>query len=334
MDYLTSDLKVVGSRPIRPDGVDKVIGRAIFAADTRAAGMLWGKIKRSPHAHARILSIDTSAAKALPGVKAVVTAADFPEITSEEAFVGEGPMNFRDLSRNIMARDKALYEGHAIAAVAAMTQEIANQALELIDVTYEVLPFVIDVDEAMAPDAPVLHEDLFTTGIDPKPNAPSNIAKVVTFKKGDVEAGFRQAEVIVEGRYTTRPVHQGYIEPHACLATYLPDGQITIHASSQGHFMIRAYTAKLLGIDMANIRVNPAEIQHCCSPAHSTTSRLWSARSGLFSAGMLAPKRWRPSRRRCSHCLSRLCRPRWARIPVSSMRVARTASLLPRPTPT
>src|SRR5258705_9278743 len=101
MDYLTY-LKVVGTRPIRPDGVDKVIGRAVFAADTRVAGMLWGKIKRSPHAHARILSIDTSAAKALPGVKAVLTAADFPEITSEEAFVGEGPMNFRDLSRNIM----------------------------------------------------------------------------------------------------------------------------------------------------------------------------------------------------------------------------------------
>ncbi|HEX3996715.1 MAG TPA: hypothetical protein VHX39_36560, partial [Acetobacteraceae bacterium] len=165
MNYLDSNLKVIGTRPIRPDGVDKVIGRAVFAADTRAAGMLWGKIKRSPHAHAKILSIDTSAAEALPGVKAVVTAANFPEITSEEAFVGEGPMNFRDLSRNIMARDKALYEGHAIAAVAAVTQEIASQALDLIDVQYEVLPFVIDVDEAMAPDAPVLHDDLFTTGV-------------------------------------------------------------------------------------------------------------------------------------------------------------------------
>ena len=220
MDYLSSDLKVVGTRPIRPDGVDKVIGRAVFAADTRAAGMLWGKIKRSPHAHAKILSIDTSAAEALPGVKAVVTAANFPEITSEEAFVGEGPMNFRDLSRNIMARDKALYEGHAVAAVAAVTQEIASQALDLIDVQYEVLPFVIDVDEAMAPGAPVLHEDLFTTGVDPKPTRPSNIAKVVTFKKGDIEAGFKEADVIVEGRYTTQPVHQGYIEPHACLATW------------------------------------------------------------------------------------------------------------------
>ena len=260
MNYLTSDLKVVGTRPIRPDGVDKVIGRALFAADTRAAGMLWGKIKRSPHAHANILSIDTRAAEALPGVRAVMTAADFPEIPSEEAFVGEGPMNFRDLSRNIMARDKVLYEGHAVAAVAAATQDIANQALELIDVKYEVLPFVIDAEAAMAPDAPILHDDLFTAGVDPKPTTPSNIAKVVTYKKGDIELGFRQADVIVEGRYTTQAVHQGYIEPHACLATYTPDGQISIHASSQGHFMIRSYTAKLLGLDMANIRVNPAEI--------------------------------------------------------------------------
>ena len=104
MNYIDSSLKVVGTRPIRPDGVDKVTGRAVFAADTRASGMLWGKIKRSPHAHARIISIDTSKAAALPGVKAVVTAEDFPVIASEEAFMGEGPMNFRDLSLNIMAR--------------------------------------------------------------------------------------------------------------------------------------------------------------------------------------------------------------------------------------
>jgi len=260
MNYISSDLKVVGTRPIRPDGVDKVTGRAIFAADTRASGMLWGKILRSPHAHARIVSIDTSKAEALKGVYAVVTSKDFPEIASEEAFVGEGPMNFRDLSDNIMARGKALYEGHAIAAVAATTAAIADEALALIDVTYEVLPHVIDVDEAMQPGAPVLHADMFTAGVNPKPATPSNIAKVVTFKKGDIDAGFAEADVIFEDSYTTKPVHQAYIEPHACLATYAPDGQVTIHASSQGHFMIRAYTAKLLGIDMAQIRVNPAEI--------------------------------------------------------------------------
>ena len=211
-------LKVVGTRPIRPDGVDKVTGRAVFAADTVMAGMLWGKVKRSPHAHARIVSIDTSKALTLTGVKAVVTAADFPDIPSEEAFVGEGPMNFRDLSLNFMARDKALYEGHAVAAVAATTQAIAEQALDLIDVKYEVLPHVIDVEAAMADNAPILHDDLFTAGVEPKPTKPSNIAKGCTFQKGDIEAGFKDADVIVEGRYTTQPVHQAYIEPHACLA--------------------------------------------------------------------------------------------------------------------
>ena len=181
--------------------------------------MLWGKILRSPHAHARIVSIDTSKAKALKGVFAVVTAADFPDIPSEEAFVGEGPMNFRDLSLNCMARDKVLYEGHALAAVAAARRRSPMQALALIDVKYEVLPHVIDVEAAMAADAPVLHDDMFTAGVNPKPTKPSNIAKVVTFRKGDVEAGFKDADVIVEGRYTTQPVHQAYIEPHACLAT-------------------------------------------------------------------------------------------------------------------
>jgi CO/xanthine dehydrogenase Mo-binding subunit len=260
MNYIDSSLKVVGSRPVRPDGVDKVTGRAVFAADTRTAGMLWGKILRSPHAHARIVSIDTSKAEALKGVFGVVTAADFPDIPSEEAFVGEGPVNFRDLALNVMARHKVLYEGHALAAVAASTQEIADQALALIDVKYEVLPHVIDVEEAMADGAPILHDDMITTGVNPPPTKASNIAKIVTFKKGDAEAAFAEADVIVEGRYTTQPVHQAYIEPHACLATYSPDGQIQIHSSSQGHFMVRAYTAKLLGLNLSDIRVNPAEI--------------------------------------------------------------------------
>ena len=254
------ELKVVGTRPIRPDGVEKVTGRANFGADRAVPGMLYGRIKRSPHAHARILGIKADKALALPGVKAVVTAADFPEIRSEDAFVGEGPMNFRDLSRNIMARDKVLYEGHAVAAVAALSPIIAAEAVELIEVDYEVLPHVIDVEAAMAADAPLLHGDLFTQGVEPKPEKPSNIAKRVTFAKGDVAAGFRQADVVVERRYTTQPVHQAYIEPHACVVSAASDGQVQIWASSQGQFMIRAYCAKLLGIDIANIRVTPAEI--------------------------------------------------------------------------
>ena len=260
MNYVGTDLKVVGTRPVRPDGVDKVTGRAQFGADMVMPGMLWGKVKRSPHAHARIVSIDASKALKLPGVRAVVTADDFPDIASEEAFVGEGPMNFRDLSRNCMARDKALYEGHAVAAVAAISQAICDEALELIDVKYEVLPYVIDVEAAMADDAPVLHDDLFTANVEPKPTKPSNIAKRVYFNKGNVEAGFKEAEVIVEGRYTTEPVHQAYIEPHACLCSYGADGQCTVFSSSQGHFMVRSYVAKLLGIDISNIRATPAEI--------------------------------------------------------------------------
>src|SRR5690606_41890340 len=133
-------LKVVGTRPIRPDGADKVTGRANFGADMRMPGMLTGAIKRSPHPHARIRGIDISKAEALPGVKAVITAKDLPEIASEEAFVGEGPMNFRDLSCNVMARDKVLYEGHAVAAVAATSPAIAARALDLIEVQYEPPP--------------------------------------------------------------------------------------------------------------------------------------------------------------------------------------------------
>jgi hypothetical protein len=254
------ELRIVGTRPIRPDGVEKVTGRANFGADRTVPGMLYGKIKRSPHAHARILGINADKALALPGVKAVVTASDFPEIRPEESFVGEGPMNFRDLSRNVMARDRPLYEGHAVAAVAALSPIIAAEAIELIEVEYEALPHVIDVEAAMAPDAPLLHDDLFTQGVDPKPEKPSNIAKQVAFSKGDTAAGFREANVIIERRYTTKPVHQAYIEPHACVVSAASDGQVQIWASSQGQFMIRAYCAKLAGIDIANIRVTPAEI--------------------------------------------------------------------------
>src|SRR5262249_22458225 len=172
----------------------------------------------------------------------------------------EGPMNFRDLSRNVMARDKVLYEGHAVAAVAATSPLIAAEAADLIEVAYEALPYVIDCEEAMLPGAPVLHDDMFTQGVEPKPETPSNIAKKVGFKKGNSEEGFRLADVIIERRYSTQPVHQAYIEPHACVVSVAADGNATIWASSQGQFMIRAYCAKLLGIDMAKIRVMPAEI--------------------------------------------------------------------------
>src|SRR5947199_603507 len=261
MTYMPKELqKVVGTRPIRPDGVDKVTGRANFGADMVMPGMLWGKIKRSPHAHARIVAIDVAKALALPGVKAVVTRADFPDVSPERAHIGAAPHNLRDLSLNCMAKGKVLYEGHAVAAIAATSPAIAEQALDLIEVDYEVLPHVMDVEAAMAPDAPLLHDNVFTAGIEPKPTKPSNITKMVRFAKGDVEAGFKEADIVIERRYTTKPVHQGYIEPHACLVSVGADGQTTIFSSSQGQFMVRAYTARICGGDIANIRAIPAEI--------------------------------------------------------------------------
>ncbi len=253
-------LKVVGQRPVRPDGVDKVTGRAQFGADFHLPGMLVGRIKRSPHAHARIVKIDVSAALALPGVKAVVTAADFDADAAGEVEAGESHAAMKEVAANCLAHGKVLYQGHAVAAVAATQPEIAAEALDLIEVTYEVLPHVIDVEAAMAPGAPVLHDDLFTKGVTPKPAAPSNVAAKHVMGRGDVAAAFKAADVIVEGRYETAAVHQGYIEPHACVASWGADGQSVIWCSSQGQFVIRAMVARILNMALSDIKVIPAEI--------------------------------------------------------------------------
>ena len=173
---------------------------------------------------------------------------------------GETPVNFRDLARNVMARDKTLYDGHAVAAVAATNAMIAEEAMNLIEVDYEVLPHVIDVREAMKEDAPLLHDDLFTDGVSPKPDKPSNIAKRMEFVLGDIEDGFSKADVVVEKEFTTKPVHQGYIEPHACVADTSEDGKIHIHCSSQGQFMVRQFCARVLDVEISSITVVPAEI--------------------------------------------------------------------------
>ena len=254
------ELKWIGTSPVRPDGTDKVTGRAKFGADLMLPGMLTGKILRSPHAHAKIKSIDTSKAEALPGVKAVVSAADIAEMPSEWVPAGELQLNYRDLASNILARGKVLYDGHAVAAVAATSAAIADAALDLIAVDYEVLPHVIDVEEAMAPDAPVLHEDMFTEGVTPTPDKPSNIFKEIDIGIGDVETGFAAADLIVERSFKTAPVHQGYIEPHAAVASFAEDGQAELWCSTQGHFTARAYCAKLLGMDVSDLRVTASEI--------------------------------------------------------------------------
>ena len=245
--------KVIGSRVTRPDGIDKVTGRAKFGADAFAPGQLTALVLRSPHAHARIKKIDTSKAEKLAGVKAVITAADLPDHTG-------GDRGMRDILENCMARKKVLYDGHAVAAVAAVDAHIAREALKLIKVDYEVLPHVTDVDEALKPGAPLLHDDVFTDGIEPKPAKSSNFCKYAEYGHGDVEAGFKEADIIIEKSYKTEQTHQGYIEPHSCLANVSPDGMAELWVCTQGHFVFRNQCATLLGMDANKLRVTSSEI--------------------------------------------------------------------------
>ncbi len=237
----------VGTRPVRPDGIDKVTGKAQFGADIVAPGMLIGAVLRSPHAHARIKAIDTSKAEALAGVKAVVTRADFAEKVSRAN---------ADVLDNVMAGEKALYDGHAVAAVAATSAVLAKKALRLIEVDYEVLPHVTDVDEAMKPGAPVLRE-----GTDPAVEGMSpNVMASHEFGHGDLDAGFAKADLVMEKSFKTAAAHQGYIEPHACLGSLGADGRGELWCCTQGHFVARNICADLLGIDAAQLRVAASEI--------------------------------------------------------------------------
>ena len=245
--------KWIGQRTIRPDGAEKVTGSATFAADTTMAGMIWGKVLRSPHPHARIRGIDTSRAEALPGGKAVVSASDIVDFPVDTP-VALGIQDMRWMCRNVMAREKALFHGHPVAAVAAMTEAIAAEACSLIEVDYEVLPWVVEIEDAIKADAPILHDFVEFEG------KPSNISGKMEHKKGDVAAGFAEADVVIGHSFTTRPVHQGYIEPHACLVSVAADGNTTIWSSSQGQFMVRAMTSMLTNIPQSKIRAIPAEI--------------------------------------------------------------------------
>ena len=260
MVLATQTYNVVGTRPIRHDGADKVTGRALYGADFDAAGMLHGHILRSPHAHARIKSIDTSAAEALPGVLAVVTNADFG--SEEDAVVdfGEGATSLKWLRDNVLASDKALYQGHAIAGVAASNPHVAEEAVQLIDVQYEVLPPVVTVEDAMAEGAPILHDDLKTEELGEQTDKVSNIAQHFQHQKGDMAKGFAEADVIVEREYRAKTVHQGYIEPHNATALWNNDGRLHIWCSTQGAFTVRDAMAQLLEMPVSNIRVIPMEI--------------------------------------------------------------------------
>ena len=267
----TNEFKVIGTRPIRHDGADKVTGQAKYGADIQLPGLLFGKILRSPYAHARIKSIDATKALALPGVHAVVTADDWEQPSGKVEDLAEGSIhNLRFLSNNVLAYQKALYKGHAIAAVAAEGAHLAEQAAALIEVDYEVLPPVVNSIDAMADGAPVLHErlaGLSNPGLrsggyksDSDDSEGTNVANRFDFKLGDVEKGFKESDVIVEKTVNTAAVHQGYIEPHTGTAMWNTDGTLTVWSSTQGHFNVRDLLSRMLGMPVSKIKVIPMEI--------------------------------------------------------------------------
>ena len=251
--------KVVGTRPIRHDGADKVTGRAKYGADFHAAGLLHGKTLRSPHAHARIKSIDTSRAEALPGVRAVVTSKDFPP-AKETANYGLGDQPMDRFRGNILAGDKVLYRGHAIAAVAATSPHIAEEAVDLIEVDYEVLPAVLTAPDAMADGAPILISDLTTQEFGKDTGVRSNVADHFQHKMGDIDSGFAKADVVVERTFDTKTVHQGYIEPHNVTALWNDDDRIHVWSSTQGAFVVRAAVAEALAVPVSQVKATPMEI--------------------------------------------------------------------------
>ncbi|MBV1882824.1 MAG: xanthine dehydrogenase family protein molybdopterin-binding subunit [Pseudomonadales bacterium] len=256
----SSEYKYIGTRSIRPDGADKVTGRANYGADFFLPGMVHGKILRSPLAHAKILSIDVSAALAMPGVLSIATSEDLPDMNAGTESAGEGEVDFYDFSCNVLAREKVLYHGQAVAAVAATSEAIARSALDKIVVDYEELTPVLDLLGAQKSDSPLLHKNQTTEGPKGKGKTPSNIAKQMMLARGNVDEGFSEADVVVEKTFISPIVHQGYIEPHACVVRTNESNQIDVWCSSQGHFMVRSFMARLLAMDVSNIKVTPLEI--------------------------------------------------------------------------
>ncbi len=253
------EFKVVGTRPVRPDGADKVTGRAQYGADLQLTGLIYAKTLRSPHAHANIKSIDFTKALALEGVKAVVSAKDFPKTKDTANYgLGDSPMNY--FRGNILADKKALYKGQAIAAVAATSVHIAETALSLIEVEYEVLDAVLTAPQGMAKNAPILHDDLFTKEFEKQTKTNSNIAEHFQHKMGDVNKGFSQADVTVERTFDTATVHQGYIEPHNVTALWNDDDRIHVWTSTQGAFTVRAAVSEALAVPVSQVKVTPMEI--------------------------------------------------------------------------
>jgi 4-hydroxybenzoyl-CoA reductase alpha subunit len=233
------ELTVVGERIPILDGKEKVTGEAKYAADLKFPHMLYGKILRSPHPHAKILNIDISKAKKVPGVKAVITTKDTPQ-KKWGAFIED---------QTIFGVDKVRYIGEEVAAVAAVDEYTAEEALQLIKVDYEILPAVFDPEEAVLPGAPLIHEE-----------AKNNIALRLDINRGDIQAGFNESDDIIEERFATSLVHQCYTEPTASVASMDINGRLTVWAPVQYIFLARRRWAKALDMDVSRLRVIQSKV--------------------------------------------------------------------------
>lgn len=245
-----SESNVVGKSYPRLDAADKVTGRTQYTGDMYLPGMLVAKVLTSTRAHARIVHIDTSRAAQLPGVHAVLSGQDVPE-----AYFGNGAVK----DKRILARGKVRYVGEPVAAVAAVDEITAHEALDLIDITYADLPVVADPMAALRPDSPLVHEELptyagFTKGMG------GNICTTLASERGDVDTALAQADHVFEDTFRSQGIHQGYLEPMACLAKVDPSGRITVWTSTQAPYQIRATLADVVACPMSRLRVIPMEM--------------------------------------------------------------------------
>lgn len=247
---LKEELFIVGQPIERVDAKPKVTGEAIYGYDLALSKMLYGKIKHSSIPHGIIKRIDTSKAEKLPGVRAIITGKDVPEHRY-------GLVLF---DRYLIAKDRVRFIGEAVAAVAADTPEIAEKAVNLIEVEYEELPAVFDPEEAIKPEAPILHPDLrkYGTSKVSAPWIPFDIPNLNNYRKvvfGDVEKGFKQSYLIVENVYETSMIQHAYMEPNSCICVYNPDDTYTVYTSTQTPFRMRFELSLALGIPESKIRV-------------------------------------------------------------------------------
>ena len=248
---MTTSTRTIGQSVVRGEGPDKVTGRSIYAADVSLPGMLWGKVLRSPFPHARIVSIDTSAARAVPGVRAVITGDDLPD-----SLVGR---RLRDMP--VLARDVVRFVGEKVVAVAAETEAAAEEGLLLVDVEYEELEAVFDAHTAMGADAPTLHPRM--RGYEGLPQPESDINNVfahITWGQGDVDQGFAEADLVFEHTFNAQLMHQAYIEPHACVVSAEESGQVQVWINNKDPYALREQLAAVWGMDEERIVLHPCSI--------------------------------------------------------------------------